>query len=165
MKKTAKRQKEAAEALGITPQALGLWMKRPGAPVEGVGRDRRCLWPDFPLWREHEIKAQIRSEAKQADRPANLVEAEQRKAVADAVLAELKVGKEEEALIAVVVHEQVVGEMADRLRAVLVNAPSNYLADLERLGVKPKDGQAVLEKIAEDLTLALRASVDGDPES
>lgn len=156
-------QSEGAKRLGITPQAIGQWAVRPGAPAELKNGKRVLFWPDFPRWREAEIKR----EARGVGRPEDEAAAQKRKLIADAVLAELAVAEKEGALIALQVHEDVVEELGARLLSVIQNFPSNYLVDLERAGIEPAKGQAVLEKIAADLTGCLRASVDDfdDPES
>lgn len=149
-------QADAAKRLGLTPNAIGQWAVRPGAPVEMAGSRRVLLWPAFPRWRESELRKEGRTDG----RPESEKEAIRRKLVADAVMAELNVAQKEGELIAVQVHEAVVGDLCDRLRAVIVNMAGNYLVDLERLGVTPQAGQAVLEKIAADLTGCLRRVAD-----
>lgn len=133
-----------------------MWAVRAGAPVASVKGKRLLVWPDFPRWREGEIK----KESRVRERPEDERDALRRKMIADAVLAELAVAEKEGVLIALQVHEEVFGEVCDRLRAALTNAPSNYLVDLERAGVDAAVAQRVLEKIADDLTGCLRAVVD-----
>lgn len=155
-------QAEAARRLGISPQAIGMWTNRPGVPVERVGKKVYYLWPDFPRWRDAEIARKIREEARANDRPGDLVEAEKRQAIANAVLAELKVAEKEGELVSVQILDEQVGGLCDRLMAGVRNIPSNYLVDLERAGVEPAVGQKILEKIAADLTGTLRNVVDDD---
>lgn len=155
-------QKDAATRIGKTAQAIGIWMKRPGAPVEIVGGKTYCVWPDFPNWREKELEKQVRSESRQEDRPTELNEAVLRRAIADAVIAELAAAEKERTQLHVGVHEEVVGTLCDRLRGALVNMPSNYAVELERAGVPADQAQAILERISEDLTATLRASVEED---
>lgn len=156
MSKERVQQSEGARRLGLTPQAIGLWAVRPGAPTSSIKGKRLLIWPDFPRWRETELKR----EARGVGRPEDQKAAQKRKMIADAVLAELMVAEKEGALIALSVHEDVVGEIGARFLSVIQNFPSNYLIDLEKAGVDPAKGQAVLEKIAGDLTGCLRASVD-----
>lgn len=137
-----------------------MWAARPGVPVERVGKKVAYLWPDFPRWRDAEIARKIREESKANDRPSSLIDAELRKTVADAVLAELKVAEKEGVLIAVQIHDEVVGDLVGRLTAGLRNISSNYLVDLERAGVEPAKGQKILDKIADDLTGTLRTVAD-----
>lgn len=92
--------------------------------------------------------------------PATIDEARERKLVAEARLAEIEVAKREGVLIPLETHEAVVAALAERLRAVLINAPSQYGLDLERAGVSPADAQTILENIADSLTRALRSTVD-----
>lgn len=79
-------QAEAAKRLGMTAQALGMWAKRPGAPVVMRAGKPRCVWPDFPKWRDAERDRQAREEAT----PADEEEAKRRKLVAEARLAEIE---------------------------------------------------------------------------
>jgi hypothetical protein len=153
---------EAARRLGVTPQAIGQWATRPGAPVELLKGRRKLVWPDFPRWRDAELVRQAKAEVKGVARPTDEADAEKRKKIADAVLAELAVAEKEGALISMDVHREVVGEFCDRLRAVLVNAPANHIVDLERAGVDAVTAQRVLEKVSADLTVALRDAADGD---
>lgn len=164
MTKERVSQAEAAKRLGLTPQAIGQWAVKPRAPVGMAAGRRVLLWPDFPRWREAELTKEARGTK---ERPADQKAAIQRKLIADTVLAELLVAEKEGTLVAASVVEATVGGMADRVRAVLVNVPSNYSLHLERAGVDPLVGQTVLTKIADDLTEALRGVVDDidDPES
>lgn len=155
-------QKAAGDRLGMSAQAIGMWMKRPGAPVETTGGKTYCVWPDFPRWREKELEKQVRSESRHEDRPTELNEAVLRRAIADAVIAELAAAEKERTQLHVGIHEEVVGTLCDRLRGALVNMPSNYAVDLERAGVAADQAQAILERISEDLTATLRASVEDD---
>ena len=45
-------QAEAAWALGLTPQAIGMLAKQDGAPVTVDGGKTYLLWPEFPRWRD-----------------------------------------------------------------------------------------------------------------
>jgi hypothetical protein len=77
---------QAAEALGITHQAVGQWGRRPGAPVRLIKGKTWFEWPAFPRWREAEIK----QAARDAARPKDRNDAEERMAIAKAQLAELE---------------------------------------------------------------------------
>ncbi|MFN2327013.1 MAG: hypothetical protein ABR551_14205, partial [Gemmatimonadales bacterium] len=90
-----------------------------------------------------------------------------REQIARAVLAEIAVAEKEGAVIATEAHTEVVSELAERLRAAIVNIPSNYGVDLERAGVDPAKAQGILERLATNLTQRLREVVDDDddPES
>ena len=158
-------QKLAAKRIGKTAQAIGVWMKRPGAPVVSTGGKTYCVWPDFPNWREKELEKQVRSESRQDDRPKELSDAIRRRAIAEAVIAELAAAEKERTLLHVGVHEEVVGTFCDRMRGALVNMPSNYAVDLERAGVAADAAQSILERISEDLTATLRATVEDDADA
>lgn len=161
MRKQRKQERvgivEAAKRLGLTHQALGQWAARPGAPIELRDGKRYCLWPTFPRWREFERDRALRE--KKQDPPADTKEARQRLLVAEVTMAEIDAARAEGKLIPVEDLEAVVAELGERLRAALINLPSNYQLDLERAGVAPEAAQEVLERIAEDLTRSLRETV------
>jgi phage terminase Nu1 subunit (DNA packaging protein) len=98
--------------------------------------------------------------AKREVKPASFEDARARKMEAEAREAELRVSKLLGEVIPTDMHETVVGEIADRLRAVIINIPSNYTLHLERLGIAPAQAEAVLEDLAEELTVALRGVAD-----
>jgi len=80
---TEKNITQAAEALGMTGQAVGQWAdKAPPDMVRAVRGVRWLKWPDFPVW--------YRQQLKQKERPADLDEARARKLAAEAELAELE---------------------------------------------------------------------------
>lgn len=135
-----------------------MWAVKPGAPTVLIEGKRMVLWPDFPRWRESELEKAARGEG----RPKDVKNAMRRKMVADSMLSEIALAEKERTVVLVEVHEQVVGEICDRLRAVLSNLPSNYLVNLERVGIDPIVAQATLELIAEDLTRCLRSSDEDD---
>lgn len=86
--------------------------------------------------------------------------ARQRKTVAEAQTEELRVAKLMGTLIDATIHEKVIGDICDRLLAILQNAPSNYGLRLERAGVPIDKGEAVLEAIATEMTAELRNVAD-----
>lgn len=86
--------------------------------------------------------------------------ARQRKLVAEAQEAELRVARMLGSVIPADVHEETVGLLADRLLAVLQNVPGNYGLRLEEVGVPAARAEAVLEAIALELTTALRGVAD-----
>lgn len=106
-------QSEAARRLGMTPQALGMWAAKSGAPVLAAGRLRRCVWPDFPVWyREQLMRARAQPEA-----PAGLAESEVRQEAAKAQLLELKLAEQQGRLMTVTQFQKVLGEAFDRVVA------------------------------------------------
>ncbi len=158
MKQELKTQSEAAHALGVSPQAVGMLCKQPGAPTKAKDGKRFLLWPQFPEWYHAKLRAEGRERAK--EKPKDLAEAMKRQQFAETQLLEMEVAEKEGKLITAEDHEAVTGEMADRLRATLVNLPSNHLLDLERAGVAPEVAQGILERIAEELTRCLRTAAE-----
>src|SRR5690606_18180724 len=90
----------------------------------------------------------------------DIADAKLAKTRGEARLIEIEIAEQEGRLVPVEDVEAVGAEIGDRLRAVLINMPSNYILHLERAGVAPEQGQAVLEEIAEELTRALRGAVE-----
>jgi len=114
---------EAARRLGMTPVSIGQWAAKPGCPTNGVGAKRRLVWPDFPKWRDQELARQIRAEAKESARPADLEEAKARKMAAEAELAELELAKARGDLITVDDAVKGAEKLFERLRARLIAVP------------------------------------------
>lgn len=105
------------------------------------------------LKREREI-------AKREAKPASFEDAKARKMEAEAQLVEMELADRQRRTIQTDVHEEVVGQVGDRLLAVLVNVPGNYSLRLEALGIDAKVAEAVLESISTDLTRALQGTAD-----
>jgi len=127
-------QSEAARRLGMTGQALGVWCRRPGAPV--VLRKGRpfCLWPDFPRWREAEKESQLREETK----PKDSADAERRLEIARAMKAEMEVAELQHRLIPVEEAAQQVEAMLAQLRAQLITLPQRWAPALVGLKSIPE---------------------------
>lgn len=98
--------------------------------------------------------------AKRESKPASLDDAKARKLEAEAREAELRVSRLLGEVIPTPMHEEAVGEIVDRLRAVLINLAGNYGVQLEACGVPPEQAEAVLESIALELTRALQGVAD-----
>lgn len=109
------RLSEAAERLGLTPQGLGQYAKRPGAPSRVDGRNVFVQWPAFARWREEQIAA--------AAQPADLDSARARKANAEAEIAELELAKARGQMVTVADYERALGVMCDRFVARLRALP------------------------------------------
>lgn len=112
-------QSEAARRLGMTPQALGRWAGRPGAPVELVKGKPWCLWPDFPKWRDAEMAAQVRKESA----PGDFEEARTRKMAAEAELAEMELAQARGDLVTVADATERTARILERVRARFVAFP------------------------------------------
>lgn len=153
-------QSEGARRLGMTPQAIGVWASRAGAPVEGVGAKRRLIWPDFPKWRDAELARQIREEAKAAAKPGDFDEARTRKMAAEAELAEHELAKQRGDLITLADAEKEAELVFDRLRARLVAIPTKEAHRVVGLKKLP-EATRVLRDIV-DRILAEMSSTDMD---
>jgi hypothetical protein len=113
--------------MGITPQALGHWASRPGAPIETAKNgQRRYLWPDFPRWREQQL---LRTE-REAAKPKTMADAEERYESARARKMEMEVEELTGELVrAEDVAREVEGILAN-LRAQLLTLPSRHASAL-----------------------------------
>lgn len=100
----------------MTKQAIGLWCKKPGAPVRIDGARMYLRWPDFARWREDELK---RGGGEKDDTTGT---AHQRRALADARNAEIALARNELALarelgdsVSVTDYGKAMGVVLDRL--------------------------------------------------
>ena len=92
--------------------------------------------------------------------PSNITELRARRDLAQTRLLEIDLALRESELIPMEVHKDVVVEICNRLRAVLINIPSAYALTLERVGMPAADAEKLLVDIAESLTTALRGTAD-----
>jgi hypothetical protein len=106
---------EAGRRLGMTAQAIGQWVNRPGAPARKDGRNTWIRWPDFARWRERELIDEAM--------PGDLDTARTRKANAEAELAEIEVAKARGEVVLVADYEAALGTILDRLTARLRGLP------------------------------------------
>lgn len=156
------RQVDVADVLGVDPRQvrnLEVAAFEGGLPTDDTSGEKLYPTRACQKWyvRFKQNEAIGRSEKSiETDRD----EAERRKIVADARLAEIRVAKEESALIPNDVHINVVAELADRLRARAINIPGTFVLDLEREGVAPKRAQEILERIADGVISELRLVAD-----
>lgn len=153
-----------AELYDVDPRTVTNWVNSdPPCPSEKKGRERLFETAKVAAWRERRAAAEAIAEA-QKQKPTDEADAKLRKLMAEAILAEIAVREKEGELVPRDIVDDVAGQMADRLRAVCINAPSAYALDLERVGIPPETAQEVLEKLADDLVRALRGAVD-EPEA
>lgn len=106
---------EAAQRLGITGQALGMWTVRPGAPARKHGRQSLVSWPAFARWREGELVRQALSEAQTGDFEVERT----RKMRADASLSELTLAKAQGELVAIADYDTALSKVLDHVMARL----------------------------------------------
>ena len=143
-------QADAAKRIGITPQAVGMWGARPGAPCDLVNGKRTYRWPDFPRWREAELARQVRADAT----PEDSEEAKRRLTTAQARKAEMEVAVLEGTLVAVDDAVRETGELLDGLRSNLLAFTSKHSHEL--VGCKTiAEVTAKLEPAIHDLMAVL----------
>lgn len=151
---------QLAEIYSVDPRTVTNWINStPPCPSWIEGRSRKFDTSKVAEWREAQAVAKALANVSR-EAPGDLEEAELRKAVADALIAEIKAAREEGSVIPIDVHQDVVGELGDRAMAVVQNIPSTYSLDLERLGITPHDARLVLEQVQDDLVRALRGVAD-----
>ncbi|NUO63467.1 MAG: hypothetical protein HOQ34_07850 [Gemmatimonadaceae bacterium] len=148
-------QQDFAAAIGLSTRQIRN-LEEAGCPVRVKGDRKTYPWPKALHW----YIAYKVERAEAAAKPLDFEAARARKMEADANLAEIEVAKAQAALVPTETVDSIVGELGDRLRAVIVNIPGNYGLKLEELGVDPKAAEAVLTTISEEITRALRAVAD-----
>lgn len=122
---------QAADRLGLTRQAIGVWAAKPGAPVTSDNGTTLVLWPAFARWRETQM---VEKAVRDTAPTVSLDEARTRKALAEAELAELEVAKARGDFVAVADYETALGRSLDRVTARLRAMPvrlSSYGAEVE----------------------------------
>lgn len=92
----------------------------------------------------------------------DLDRARERKTLAEAEEAELRVQQILGNVVPLAVVDDVAGRLADRLLPVLQNIPSNFTLRLEECGMSAAKAEAVLEAIAVELTTTLRDSLEDE---
>ena len=164
---------ELAQLFEVDRRTVTNWLRMdPPCPSEGAGQARRFRLKAVVDWMLERERARHRAELERyiAEQltEEQVKEARDLRTINESKLIAMDLAEREGKLVTVEDVEAVVGEIGDRLRAVLINLPSNYVLHLERAGVLPEKGQAVLEEIAEELTRALRGAVeemdDGTPD-
>lgn len=152
--------KELAQRYEVDRRTVTNWVNStPACPSWKDGNDRKFDTLKVDEWKTARAVAEAVANISR-EPPTDIADAERRKAIADAMLAEIRVAKEEGSVIPIETHEHVVGELGDRAMAVVQNIPDTYSLDLERLGIPPREARVVLEKLQDALVLALRGVVD-----
>lgn len=113
----------AAEHLGMTTQAVGLWAARPGSPTRRTKSGIFLKWPDFARWREAELVATARKGAENSTIAQRIQEAQARSEEARAEMVELELERERGSMIALSDTEAVIAKILDRLMASLRSLP------------------------------------------
>lgn len=147
---------ELADFYGVDPKTVTNWLnEKPACPSRKVSGRRVFDSVAVAEWHRERLTRQI----KKAE-PANLDTLRAEKVQEEIRLLRIEAAKLEGALLPEEVVDRVVGELADRMRAILVNVPGSHSLTLERAGVAATVAQQVLEQIAEELTTALRSTVE-----
>lgn len=131
---------EMAKRLEMTPQSLGMWCKRPGAPVRVDGTRVWVRAAEFLRWREKELVTQA---LKEAAPTVSLDEARTRKALAEAEMVEIEVARARGEVVSVEDSAKVLGTVLDRLTARLRALPVR-LAHLGELVEQAAEAEAEL---------------------
>lgn len=152
--------KTLAEWYGVNLRTVTNWVNEV-PPCPSVLQGGRRLFDPVAVHRWHLERAVRQAEARRTREAARAGAADYdraraRRMAALARLAEMQAARTARELIPVEELEAVVGEITDRLRAVLINLPGTYALHLERAGLAPERAQAVLEDVAQELVRALR---------
>lgn len=131
---------EMAKRLEMTPQSLGMWCKRPGAPVRVDGTRVWVRAAEFVRWRERELVAQAIRDLMPT---VSLDEARTRKALAEAEMVEIEVAKARGEVVSIEDTAKVIGTVLDRLTARLRALPVR-LAHLGELVEQAAESEAEL---------------------
>ena len=92
--------------------------------------------------------------------PANVTAIRLRRDEAQAKLMELELSVRQGESVTLESHSAVVTEICNRLRAVLINIPSNYSPSIERAGLSASAAETVLISVADGISTALRGTAD-----
>jgi hypothetical protein len=144
-------QRELAARLGLTTRQVRN-LANDGLPRNIAQGVASYPWPEALNW-------YIARRIKQAAPPDKLA-AQTRKLQAEAMLAELALAREQQAVVPIETCDKLGADMADALRAVLINLPSSHALALERLGVSAEEAERVLHEIADELITSLRWAVE-----
>jgi hypothetical protein len=144
---------EAARRLGMTPQSVGMYSKRPDAPVRLKDGRFYCLWPAFPVWYRQELQ-------RGREKPSGLEESRARKLAAEAELAELDLSERRGELLSTSVVRAGMQDIVTRLRGQVLALPSRFAPRTVNLQTLPAS-QGVWDDAARDVLQGL-ADGDGD---
>lgn len=151
---------EVGGVFGKSRKTITNWLnENPPCPSDLENGDRVFITQDVARWLE-ERAARRALEKQPKKKPEGTEELQLRRLQAETELAEHNLRVALESVIPLDAHKAVARDHAGRIRAVLINLPSNYTLTLERAGVPAEAAQATLEEIAQDITRALRATAD-----
>lgn len=141
-----------AELLGVDARSIDNFAD------EGMPKTGRGAYPLLRCLRWY-INRQV-DKARSSKGLNDLDRARVRKTNAEAERAELDLAIARGELVPLAELEAKVGEICDRIRAVILNLPANYGITLEASGLAPAIAEAALEKVGEELTAAIRGIAD-----
>lgn len=153
-------REEIAFLLGFEPRTITNYVKRhPDFPSRVSGKTRsfpvqRCL-----TWQRDRLAADAAAEAAEPP-PSDLAQAEQRKAMADAELAELKLAKLRGDVVAVQAAAKEIRDAFTRVRARLLSTPGEYASQILHLEELPK-AVLVLRALVDTVLAELQANAGG----
>lgn len=155
---------EIAFLLGVDPRTITNWVKKhPDFPSRVRGKDRSFPVQKCIAWkRDRDVAEAVASLA--PPKPDGMYEAERRKAIADAELAETRLAKMRGELIPVDVASSEVDRAFSRVRARFLAAPGEYapqllnLAELSRTTAVLKD---MVARVLDELQVGL-GDTDGE---
>jgi hypothetical protein len=117
---------EAAQRLGLTKQAVGIWCAKPGAPVRKDGTRVFVRWPDFARWREQELVAGAKRDVPAGTLLERRQAAEARSAEITMELHEITLAEKRGEVVAVADYEAALATILDRLTARLRAMPVRF---------------------------------------
>lgn len=151
-------QGEVAELLHLSTRQVRN-LEAEGMPVHSRAGKKWYVWREVLEW-DRQRKEDAAKEAAKEEKPASYWDAERRKAIADADLAELKLQQLRRTLIS---EEDAVAEITrfcERVRALILAMRSKHQAEILNLQTIPDAGRA-LERIAAALLADLQRDAGG----
>jgi len=142
---------DAAENLGMTAQAVGVWATKPGAPVLMKGGRRYALWPAFPIWYRQQLQ-------KDREKKPDFEDARARKTQAEAELAEIELEAKRGEVVTVQAYRDELRGVVTNIRAQLLAVPGRYAPRTAGLATLP-ESQRAWDAAVRDIMRELR---DGD---
>lgn len=152
----------AAERLGLTKQAIGLWTAKPGAPVRREGTAVFVKWPDFARWREQELLREKKQEEPKGSWAQRQLEAEARSAEIRLEMQTIELAKKRAEAVSPEDYGAALGVVLDRLTARLRGLPPR----LSHFGPEVEAAiEAETERIVEELAAWDEDVIEEEPET
>lgn len=147
-------QKDCADRLGLTARHLRNLVRDGSLPAQ----DADGLHP-WPATRDA-YNAYIRAQEAAKAAPTDIEAWRARKLAAEALREEHALKMDLKRAVSVEALDTVVGEIADRIRAVCINLPTTFGLELERAGVPADVAEATLEQIGVRVMDSFRGVAD-----